>query len=131
VEDGLVLNANELKVQVGSQVRPTYWFQDQTGSRTVPSWFSGYSLTIESGDMSAIKINPDTANRPTISGLSRGKVYVRLTALETVAVDKDNNPDTPAVNEIRPKQINGSDLSVRFKVLVYEDPTQINTTDLY
>jgi len=131
VEDGLVLNASELKVQVNSQVSPTYWFQDQTGTNKEPAWFSGYSLTIESGDTSAIKINLDTANRPTISGLSRGKVYVRLTALETVAVDKDNDPKTPAVNEIRPKQINGSDLSVRFKVLVYEDPAQINTTDLY
>lgn len=132
VEDGLTLSANELKVQVGSNATPLYGFRDQAGSDAVPTWFSGYRLTIESGDADAIEIlSSTTANRPMIKGKSRGKVYVRLTALETVAVDTDNNPSTPAVNQLQPKQVNGSEVSARFKVLVYEDPTQINTSDLY
>lgn len=132
IEDGLTLSANELKVQVGSNATPLYGFRDQAGSDAVPTWFSGYRLTIESGDTDAIEIvSSTTANRPMIKGKSRGKVYVRLTALETVAVDTDNNPSTPAVDQLQPKQVNGSEVSARFKVLVYEDPTQINTSDLY
>lgn len=132
IEDGLTLSANELKVQVGSNATPLYGFRDQAGSDAVPTWFSGYRLTIESGDTDAIEIvSSTTANRPMIKGKSRGKVYVRLTALETVAVDTDNNPSTPAVDQLQPKQVNGSEVSARFKVLVYEDPMQINTSDLY
>lgn len=132
VEDGLTLSANELKVQVGSNATPLYGFRDQAGSDAVPSWFSGYRLTIESGDADAIEIVPSkTVNRPMIKGKSRGKVYVRLTALETVKVDTDNDSKTPAVDQLQPKQVNGSEVSTRFKVLVYEDPTQINTSDLY
>lgn len=132
VEDGLTLSANELKVQVGSNATPLYEFRDQAGSTATPTWFSGYRLTIESGDTDAIEIVPsNTANQPMIKGKSRGKVYVRLTALETVKVDTDNNSETSPVDQLQPKQVNGSELSVRFKVLVYEDPTQINTSDLY
>ncbi|MDT0172572.1 hypothetical protein Q9R23_06275 [Exiguobacterium sp. BRG2] len=132
VEDGLTLSADELKVQVGSNATPLYGFRDQAGSDAVPSWFSGYRLTIESGDADAIEIVPSkTVNRPMIKGKSRGKVYVRLTALETVKVDTDNDSKTPAVDQLQPKLVNGSEVSARFKVLVYEDPTQINTSDLY
>jgi|GEM_PF-6777522 len=132
VEDGLTLSANELKVQVGSNATPLYGFRDQAGSDAIPTWFSGYRLTIESGDTDAIEIVPsNTANQPMIKGKSRGKVYVRLTALETVKVDTDNNSETSPVDQLQPKQVNGSELSARFKVLVFEDPTQINTSDLY
>ncbi|UKS55249.1 hypothetical protein [Exiguobacterium acetylicum] len=132
IEDGVSLSANELKVQVGSNATPLYGFRDQAGSNAIPTWFSGYRLTIESGDTDAIEIVPsNTANRPMIKGKSRGKVYVRLTALETVKIDTDNDSKTSPVDQLQPKQVNGSDLSVRFKVLVYEDPTQINTSDLY